>query len=111
MFVIIAVIFCMNTQWISLEQHLNEHVVSVSRRANPDDSDSFNISPEIMYQLTTNPAKKFCDMDEDDTEPTVIETMVNLSGQKLIQFETGVREVIYHACGNDDTLVCDYIAL
>lgn len=41
----------LETQWISLERHLSDHIVSVSRQQVDAGSlgKTFNISPEVMY--------------------------------------------------------------
>ena len=97
-----------DTTWVPLDKLLSERVVTVSRMQFENISESaaghnkapvFNISPELMYQMDTNPVDNFVDLEDEDAHPPkviaslnpdkssteqAIETMVTLSGQKVL---------------------------
>ena len=97
-----------DTTWVPLDKLLSERVVTVSRTQFENISESaaghnkapvFNISPELMYQMDTNPVDNFVDLEDEDAHPPkviaslnpdkssteqAIETMVTLSGQKVL---------------------------
>ena len=53
-----------------------------------------SLSPEVYYQMETNPVEKYIDLEETDADGgvVVIETMVNMTGQKVLNFESNVRQ-------------------
>ena len=55
-----------------------------------------------MHQYKSNPLEKFFDFE--DEGPVMFETMINLSGQKILQFESGVRTAFEDA---DDNSLCN----
>ena len=97
-----------DTTWVPLDKLLSERVVTVSRTqfenigesaAGHNKAPVFNISPELMYQMDTNPVDNFVDLEDEDAHPPkviaslnpdkspteqAIETMVTLSGQKVL---------------------------
>ena len=66
-----------------------------------------SLSPEVYYQMETNPVEKYIDLEETDADSgvIVIETMVNMTGQKVLNFESNVRQTfsnLYSAIDNDN---------
>ena len=57
-----------------------------------------------------NPVEKYLDLEEDTNQdqPEKIETMVNLEGSRILQFESGLRE-LYGADEDADSRVCNAV--
>ena len=57
-----------------------------------------------------NPVEKFFDLEEDTNQdqPEKIETIVNLEGSKILQFESGLRE-LYETDEDADIRVCNAV--
>ena len=62
---------------------MSDHVISVTRNQT---SAGLTISPEVYFQMESNPVGTFVDLEE---EPMLqIETMVTMNGLKVLQFES-----------------------
>ena len=69
--------------WVPYSQFMSEHVVSVTRNTK---SLGLTISPEVYFQIESNPVGLFVDLEE---EPLIqIETMVKINGLSVLQFES-----------------------